>query len=310
MTGPAVTAGQRKQFENSGFLHLPGLYPAAMVDHILAVTARVMAARPADVVVDELDGGRAVLALLPAERVAEGGLKLYDLHVSAPEIRYLGLNEMLGPVLAGLFGQVPVLCHSVYQDQARLVAPLADAVLVPPRSAGHLISVFVAMDDVSAETGVVELVPGSHKLPFLPLAAPDGLDDWRSDMYEAAREAGLKKIRLTMQKGDVLVRHGQLLHGMAAPVAEGLAQKSYVFHYWSEADLRGGEQKLSPQAGAFWVKPKPKPLPVEVLAYLPFVEKAYLVRHPDVARAVAEGQFESGQAHYEAFGRHEGRMPF
>jgi len=311
MPSAVLSAGQRQQFETAGFLHLPGLYPAAMVDHILAVTARVVAAQPPDVVVDELeDGGRAVLALLPAERVAQGGFKIYDLYASAPEIRYLGLNEMIAPVLAALFGQAPVLCHSVYQDQARLVAPLADAILLPPRGAGHLISVFVAMEDISAETGVVELVPGSHILPVLPLAGLDELDDWRTDMYEAARRKNLKKIRLAMQKGDVLLRHGQLLHGVAAPAADGLPQKSYVFHYWSEADLRGGEQKLLPQAGAFWVKPKPKPLPLEVLAYLPFVEKAYLARHPDVARAVAEGQFESGQAHYEAFGRNEGRMPF
>jgi hypothetical protein len=307
MPNPAITAEQRKQFETAGFLLLPGLYPAAMVEHILAVTARVIAAQPPDVVVDELDGGRAVLALLPAERVGQGGLKLFDLHAHAPEIRYLGLNEILGPVLAALFGQTPVLCHSVYQDQTRLLPPLADALLVPPRSAGHLISIFVAMDDVSADTGAVELVPGSHKLP---LSDAEELSDWRSDMYEAAREKNLKKSRLAMKKGDVLVRHCQLLHGIAAPASFGLPQKSYVFHYWSAADLQAGEKKLLAQAGAFWIKPKPQPLPEAVLAYLPFVEKAYLVRHPDVAQAVAAGKFESGQAHYEAFGRHEGRMPF
>ncbi len=39
----------------------------------------------------------------------------------------------------------------------------------------------------------------------------------------------------------------------------------------------------------------------------PFDEAAYLLAHPDVRDAVAAGGFESGAAHYQAFGRQEGR---
>ena len=38
-----------------------------------------------------------------------------------------------------------------------------------------------------------------------------------------------------------------------------------------------------------------------------FDEAGYLAANPDVAAAVASGQFESGRAHYEKHGRHEGR---
>ncbi len=38
-----------------------------------------------------------------------------------------------------------------------------------------------------------------------------------------------------------------------------------------------------------------------------FDEAGYLAANPDVAAAVASGQFESGRAHYEEHGRHEGR---
>jgi hypothetical protein len=37
-----------------------------------------------------------------------------------------------------------------------------------------------------------------------------------------------------------------------------------------------------------------------------FDERAYLAANPDVARAVAAGQFESGRQHFAAFGRREG----
>ena len=38
-----------------------------------------------------------------------------------------------------------------------------------------------------------------------------------------------------------------------------------------------------------------------------FDEAGYLAANPDVAAAVASGQFESGRAHYESYGRQEGR---
>ena len=38
-------------------------------------------------------------------------------------------------------------------------------------------------------------------------------------------------------------------------------------------------------------------------------ERIYLERNPDVAAAVAEGSIASGQAHFETWGRHEGRAP-
>jgi len=39
-------------------------------------------------------------------------------------------------------------------------------------------------------------------------------------------------------------------------------------------------------------------------------ETAYLARYRDVAAAVANGSFPDGRAHYESFGRNEGRLPF
>ncbi|MDP4005225.1 hypothetical protein [Methylobacterium sp. NEAU K] len=42
-------------------------------------------------------------------------------------------------------------------------------------------------------------------------------------------------------------------------------------------------------------------------AYGGFDEREYLRCNPDVRRAVANGQMESGAAHYRTFGRREGR---
>ena len=40
-----------------------------------------------------------------------------------------------------------------------------------------------------------------------------------------------------------------------------------------------------------------------------FDEAWYLASYPDVAEAVARGEFASGRAHYFGYGRREGRLP-
>lgn len=56
-------------------------------------------------------------------------------------------------------------------------------------------------------------------------------------------------------------------------------------------------------------QPQPKPVPKPQPAACTFNESEYLQLNPDVARAVSMGQFVSGRAHFESFGRGEGRAP-
>jgi ectoine hydroxylase-related dioxygenase (phytanoyl-CoA dioxygenase family) len=317
MLTQAEIAGHKKRFDQEGYLILPAYYPAAMIDHIQAVTERVKAARPPDAVLDNLENGeRTVLALLTPEQVAHDRLKLYDLYLNTPEVRYLGLNESIAPLLAALLGHAPALCHSLYLGHGSAQPPHVDALYMTPSTPGHLIAIWVAMEDSHADAGPLEYIPGSHKLPQYQFsdgtfhAILEEMDDWRTDMYEAARQAGLKKQRFAAKKGDVFIWHAHLMHGGGPINNRALTRKSYVFHYFSESDARAAKSRLVPQAGAFWISRAPQPLPVATLLQLPFVEQAYLRRHPDVAAAVAAGQFESGQQHYEAFGRNEGRLPF
>jgi SAM-dependent methyltransferase len=53
-----------------------------------------------------------------------------------------------------------------------------------------------------------------------------------------------------------------------------------------------------------FLRPNPAPAPA---ASDGFDEQAYLQAHPDIRDAVASGAFASGRAHFEAFGRNEGR---
>ncbi|MDE8347215.1 MAG: hypothetical protein POH28_13740, partial [Acidocella sp.] len=123
------------------------------------------------------------------------------------------------------------------------------------------------------------------------------------------RQKNLKKVRFSAKKGDVFVWHANLLHGGGTINNYALTRKSCVFHYYSEDDSRSGGYQLVPQAGAFCIDRPPQPLPHEIAMQLPFSEKAYLGRYPDVFEAVKSGYFVSGRAHYDLYGKSEGRLP-
>lgn len=63
------------------------------------------------------------------------------------------------------------------------------------------------------------------------------------------------------------------------------------------------------QSGAFWLDHPPQTSPEDIASQLPFSEKPYLARYPNVAAAVQNGNFPNGKGHYDHFGKKEGRLP-
>jgi hypothetical protein len=107
----------------------------------------------------------------------------------------------------------------------------------------------------------------------------------------------------------MLFWHAHLYHGGGKIRDRSLTRRSCVFHYFSESDARASGCALVPQAGAFWIDRPPQDISRELAARLPFEETEYLRRYRDVAEAVKSGRFENGRAHYEMYGRSEGRFP-
>jgi hypothetical protein len=127
-------------------------------------------------------------------------------------------------------------------------------------------------------------------------------------MHEEVTRAGIRKQRFSARKGDAFIWHANFLHGGATIEDLSRTRKSCIFHYFSESDATLDGYELVPMSGGLWIDRPPQPLPVEVAARLPFSEKYYLARYPDVAAAVKSGVFADGREHYDRYGRREGRL--
>ena len=109
---------------------------------------------------------------------------------------------------------------------------------------GYLIAIWVALEDVSPESGPVYYYPGSHKLPYLmseglearsgPLFVAKGKDEeYTRRLTAAVEEAGIEPVEFLAKKGDVLVWHANLVHGGHAIARNGDTRRSLVAHYFA-----------------------------------------------------------------------------
>ena len=307
-------------FELNGFATLPQHIPHGVIDEVLNRIDSKRRERPLDLVIDLLDTGeRTVLGLLSPEEAITRRMKISDLFLSVPEVRDLALTPSMIPILQSLLGQTPVLCNSLYLERGSAQPAHVDALYMTPRTPKHLIATWVALEDTHEDAGPLEYFPGSHLIDQMKFsngqyhAVESEMPHWQAYMHQAVEKAGLKSASFAAKKGDVFIWHANLLHGGGPIHNPALTRKSLVFHFYSERDCRADGSTLVSQTDAYWMKRAPQSVPAPVAAQiavkLEFSESAYLDRYPDVANAVNAGSLTSGWAHYQIFGKNEGRLP-
>lgn len=236
-------------FSRDGFLVLPNFFDSEVVESIQAEIDAVKREQPSDVVIDNLaNGERTVLSLMQSDAVWRDRMKINDLYLTRPKVRDLALAPSLVRILWALLGHVPVLCNSLYLEKGSNQGAHVDSLYMTPRTQGHLIAAWVALEDAHEDSGLLEYYPGSHTIKQMQFS--DGsyheIENerhlWQEYMAMSVSDAGLKKRCFEARKGDVFVWHAHLLHG-GAPIKDyTLTRKSCVFHYYSESDVRASGQ--------------------------------------------------------------------
>lgn len=74
----------------------------------------------------------------------------------------------------------------------------------------NLVSIWLALDDENSENGVLEFIPGSHRMHF----EAEQFDEKEYFKEESSKNIPIieKKVSTTLQKGDVVLFHSLLLH--------------------------------------------------------------------------------------------------
>jgi hypothetical protein len=209
-----MTPEQRIQFENQGFLHLPGVIPPALV-------ARVQKAF--DTAAGEYEARHGV-----------GTQGFYDI----PDI--LDVDDCFVD-LADLPSMMPVLLEAIGPDiqlnhtHARVFPPgkthtapwhsdLVDIVGIDLAHSPHFfVKVHYYFEDLAPNQGCLAFLPGTHRLPA---------DVPRPVIDDIERSAAVKKI--VPKAGDAVLFNVHLLH-MALDNTSSRTRKSLIYaysHFW------------------------------------------------------------------------------
>ena len=239
-------ADQARFWDENGYIVLRGFFDAAAVEAVNRAVSDLLAerARHPDVTV-VISSGQAAgrqMRIADAPDDAFGGpIKINDLFMVSPAVRARILDDRLGRVLGTFLDGDPIAFNSLNFLYGSTQAAHYDSWFMPPRVKDKMLAVSVCLDRHTAENGPVFVYPGSHRIP--PYVFPHGgialldadFEPALAYMRETTRD--IAPVEIHGEPGDVLVWHGQLLHG-GRPIADpAQTRRSLVVHYLRARDV-------------------------------------------------------------------------
>lgn len=121
----------------------------------------------------------------------------------------------------------------------------SDTIHMSTHPLGYLTAIWVALEDISIDSGPLHYYPGSQKLPYVMsedfqhsngslIIDEEYYHNYEEKIKEVIKVNKLEKKVFTAKKGDVLVWHANLLHGGEDRKNDKLSRKSLVVHYFCE----------------------------------------------------------------------------
>jgi hypothetical protein len=237
---------QLRSFAADGYVRLPELLPAAIVDRAEEALDAAYSGATREVLFECHAISPVHLAWDP--RVTEFAAKALDLHWWSDAIRDAVFAAPLVAFLQLIFERPPLASQTLSFYRGSGQSFHQDSAYVPYSLPLQFAASWIALEDVAAGAGELMYAVGSHRaLPeFLYPgdtrsvaestrlgAAVDLSDEVRHHEARIAAEIGergLKRGSFLAKRGEVLFWHADLAHG-GSPISQSRSRKSVVTHY-------------------------------------------------------------------------------
>ena len=149
-----------------------------------------------------------------------------------------------------------------------------DEYLNPPGAYGRYIAAWIAVDEITIDSGPFEFIDGSHKwpsvsrnkvMPYLKnhfQAGEKNSQDWAGYAAMFVNPAYFKKFatnniaptKFLGKKGDVLLWHSRLIHRGSPPLRRNVRRPGIIGHYSAIRNTRwfGGDIRRYGNGGYYW----------------------------------------------------------
>ena len=226
MSDSLLSEELRRQYDEQGFLLVPGLFDAAerelcerrfqdIVDGVVAPAQDMLVMR--DVMV-------AKGAVAPRARAA-GVAKIQDFHHDPVLFEGYARNPKLLAWVEAFVGPDVKSIHNMLINKPPGVDgrhPLhQDLLYFPFRPADKIVATWTALETCTRENGCLVAVPGTHKGELLEHENPGW--EYVNFLYVGAKGVGAHpdRVHLEMEPGDTLFFHPLLLHGSGRNRTDG-----------------------------------------------------------------------------------------
>jgi hypothetical protein len=191
-----------------------------------------------------------------------GVRRVYDLWRRSPAVRQLAGLHSLQEKLGMLYGRRPFPFQTL-NFRVGTQEP-AHAEMIHHHSAPQrfLCTVWIALEDVSAEAGPFVYYPGSQNLPPISMRdagvdrrpRPDDFARYEARFAELISESNLPRREVIIPKGHAFVWAAGLAHGGSPIITPGLTRRSMVVHHYFEDCLYITPRISDVEGGKLYVK--------------------------------------------------------
>jgi hypothetical protein len=168
-----------------------------------------------------------------------------DAWKSNADIQSIASLPLVYDVLRLLYQREPIPFQSINFNIGSEKMAHSDAIHFHSVPEGFMCGVWIALEDIHARNGPIELYPGSHKLPYVTMSDVGKLAKNATTTYEfyadyekyvenLVAKLGLKSKQIHLKKGQAIIWASNMLHSGSAILDRSLTRYSQVTHYYFE----------------------------------------------------------------------------
>lgn len=255
----AADAVLLRNFVDDGYLTTSIGLDASVTDQLDAEIGRLWRERPANLAV-AVPGPEAATALEDFEgQERQYGYRLPDLHGSSPTALSLYLQPEIFRLIDLIFDQQSIAFQSLYFEHGSMQGLHRDPMFAPTRPVPHLVAAWIALEDITPDSGPLFFLPGSHRLPWFEFQENSVAltpktrarqPEYQTWIHELLGREPRDWKRFVCRRGDVMIWHAGLMHGGSKVQNPATTRKSFVVHYSTSATYRKRRGRMRVRDGA------------------------------------------------------------
>ena len=203
-----LTPAQINDFNTNGFLLLRGFASADTCDEIRELAVKHLK--------DNIEPLESEEEYLQRKSTAKTTRRLRQVYDRDPAFSTWMTNPEIRPVLEQLLGEEPVLLLAHHNSimtklpQVSSITSWHQDIRYWNFKDDRLLSVWLSLGDEYLENGLLEFIPGTHKMHFTPEQF-DKNSGFRDDLPQN-QEIIKNRVHFELKKGDVVLFHAKTLH--------------------------------------------------------------------------------------------------